>query len=496
MMKEEGKMKKSNFLWKILIFASLLCFALSFAAIAHAADPCEGGVHKGPFYYVLIENATCTEDGSQDKYCSACQQKIGNEPIIHIGHQYILQTITIKDPTCTAEGQKQTKSVCRVCGYLDVSSVKNESIAALGHDWGDWRVEKAATCEVDGYEARYCNRCRLREERPLTKIGHKWDGGVVTRQPDCTNKGIKLFTCQNDPAHTKTEEIAIIPDAHNWDGGKVTKQPNCTEKGVKTYTCTINSSHTKTEEIPIVPDAHVWDNGKVTVPAECEKEGTKVYTCQLNSSHTKTETIPATGHKWDKGTVTKEPTLTENGNKHYVCENNSSHTKDEVIPKTTFSNNTICAFGPRLRDVNLFPYNTDVWYMFTPFDASQDGRQTFELVASNNYIVGSVTLTIRDGKLTLDYTLKGNTIDITLEFFTILNQISDIHVYTPEELRALNMKVRVPIDLQEKFGDDRNLVLYFCSRCDYTYSNAFLPLEYTSPAHQRLLNEMLNMMDK
>ena len=66
----------------------------------------------------------------------------------------------------------------------------------------------------------------------------------------------------------------------------------------------------------------------------------------------------------------------------------------------------------------------------------------------------------------------------------------------PEKLLNLNMKVREPIDLQEKFGDDRNLVLYFCSRIDYTYSDRFQPLNYDSIAHQRLLNEMLKMMDK
>ena len=131
-----------------------------------------------------------------------------------------------------------------------------------------------------------------------------------------------------------------------------------------------------------------------------------------------------------------------------------------------------------------------------PFDASKDGRQTFELVASNNYIVGTVTLTIRDGKITLDYTLNSNTIDVTLEFFTILPEIDAIHVYEPEKLLSMNMKVRQPIDLEEKFGDDRNLVLYFCSRIDYTYSNTFVPLNYNSTTHQRLLNEMLKMMDK
>ena len=57
------------------------------------------------------------------------------------------------------------------------------------------------------------------------------------------------------------------------------------------------------------------------------------------------------------------------------------------------------------------------------------------------------------------------------------------------------MSVRRPINLQETFGDDRNLVLYFCSRANYTYSNRFKPLDYNSFAHQQLVKKMLEIMD-
>ena len=460
-MKEESKVKKRNCMWTLVVFAALVCLMLSAAVTAHAeaagTSPCAGGVHQGPYYYVLIKNATCTEDGSQDKYCYACQQKIGNEPIIHIGHQYISQEKPVSSATCTTDGLKQTYEVCRVCGYIDRDTIQDVTIPAYGH---------------------------------------KWDNGVVISQPTCSAPGTKLYTCQNDPTHTKTEEIPINPNAHQYGPGVITKQPDCTTPGIITYTCALDSSHTYQETIPIVPDAHQWDNGTVTQPAGCETPGNTRYTCKLNPDHIRDVPIAPTGHKWDKGTITVEPTLEHTGIKHFVCENDSSHTKDEILPKVAFPNNTLCAFGPRLRDVNLYPNNTDVWYMFTPFDASKDGKQTFELVASNNYIVGTVTLTIKEGKLTVDYTLKGDTIKVTLEFFTILPQIKAITVYEPEKLLDKNMKVRTPIDLEENFGEDRNLVLYFCSRIDYTYSATFTPLDYNSTTHQRLLNEMLNRMDK
>ena len=194
--------------------------------------------------------------------------------------------------------------------------------------------------------------------------------------------------------------------------------------------------------------------------------------------------------------ITKPPTLTEEGEKLYTCQNDPSHTRIEKLGVLVMNNNTVCAFGPRLRDVNLYPYNTDVWYMFTPFDASKEGRQTFELVASNMYIVGTLTIDIQNGAMTVDYKLADTSkFDITLEFFTVLNRIQDITRYEPEDLQYMRMNVKQPISLQDQFGDDRNLVLYFCSRCNYTWSNRYTGLNYNSAAHQRLLSEMMSLMD-
>ena len=526
-----------NAIRRILFFVVMVIALVSLTCVALADDPCpEGQPHKGPFSYRNRVNATCTETGSQDKYCDACGRFVGTEIISAIGHQYEDSVKVPTPPTCLTAGKRQTTQICKVCGYI--GTVKTEDIAALGHDWDSWKVTKAATCTEKGTETRICKRdsshvetreipalghnwgpwtrtkepaCEVpgtdtrvcandpthRETREVPAIGHKWDSGKVTREPDCTYPGVRTYTCQNDPTHTKTESIPVVPTAHKWDNGKITKAPNCAQPGVKTYTCQINPEHTRTESIPIDPNAHDWDNGKITKPATCDEPGVKTYTCKNDPSHTKTETIPATGHNWDKGTVVKKPTLTEEGEKVYVCQNDPTHTKTEKLPVITMSNNTVCAFGPRLRDrdADLYPYTTDQWYMFTPFDASKDGRQTYELVASNMYIVGTLTIDIQNGYITVDYKLADATkFNITLEFFTILNRIQDINRYEPEDLLPLRMSTKTPISL-ESFGEDRNLVLYFCSRCDYSWSNRYTSLNYNSTAHQRLLNQMISLMD-
>ncbi|MBR4538668.1 MAG: hypothetical protein IKO52_07475 [Clostridia bacterium] len=488
---------KKNSICKIVFFVAALTLLLAMASYA-AADTCTAETgHLGPFSFRNYTNPTCTEPGHRDKYCDACGKFLGTEPIGAIGHQYETSERVITAPTCLSAGLKQISSICMVCKYN--GGTKDETMPALGHDWGSWNVTTPATCTTAGVETRICKRDSSHvETQPIAALGHKWDAGKVTKEPDCTTPGSKTYICQNDSSHTRTESIPVVPDAHKWDAGKMTKAPNCTYPGTKTYTCQINSAHIKTETLPIDSNAHDWDNGTVTKAATCEGTGIKTYVCRVNAAHTKTEIIPATGHKWDKGTITKKPTLTDEGEKKYVCQNDSSHVRYEKLPVITMNNNTVCAFGPRLRDVNLYPYNTELWYMFTPFDASKDGTQTYELVASNMYIVGSLTLTIRDGNLTIDYKLSDPyKFTITLEFFTVLNRIGDIIQYEPEDLvrMGLSLKKNQAINLAEKFGDDTNLVLYFCSRCDYTYSQKYSSLNYNSTNHQRLLNTMLSLMD-
>lgn len=62
---------------------------------------------------------------------------------------------------------------------------------------------------------------------------------------------------------------------HTWNAGVVTKEPTCTEAGVKTYTCTTCGA-TKTEEIPAT--GHTWGDYEIT-HAVSGRDGTKTRTC-------------------------------------------------------------------------------------------------------------------------------------------------------------------------------------------------------------------------
>lgn len=152
-------------------------------------------------------------------------------------------------------------------------------------------------------------------------ISHKWDAGVVTKEPTYTSTGTKKYTCTNC-GETKIETIAkLVCTSHVWDSGKVVTAPTYKTEGIKKYTCK-NCGTTKTETIAkLVCTKHAWDAGVVTIQPTYKTEGTRKYTC-TNCGETKTKTIAklaCTTHAWDNGTVTKKATYTATGVRKYTC---------------------------------------------------------------------------------------------------------------------------------------------------------------------------------
>lgn len=115
---------------------------------------------------------------------------------------------------------------------------------------------------------------------------------------------------------TETQTPPVTEHTHTWDGGKVTKEPTCTETGVKTYHCTTpDCTGTMTETIPMVE--HTYKVKEVS--ATCGKDGSRTKICSVCGAK-ETETIKATGnHTWGGWVITKEATATEEGVMTRTC---------------------------------------------------------------------------------------------------------------------------------------------------------------------------------
>ena len=95
------------------------------------------------------------------------------------------------------------------------------------HRFGEWKIEKEATCTSDGLKKRVCIGCGFEETETIPAKGHLYDSGVITTKPTCTGTGIKTYTCSRCK-EVMTESIPALGHAFNG-----IKCDNCGEYSVK-----------------------------------------------------------------------------------------------------------------------------------------------------------------------------------------------------------------------------------------------------------------------
>ena len=190
--------------------------------------------------------------------------------------------------------------------YGDISSVHNWTVSG----------RQEPTCGKDGYIDYICmvDHCGTTFRHTLPAAGqHTWNEGVVTKEPTCTELGVRTFTC-TVCHNTRTE--AIEAPGHEYGEWVIDRDATCIEEGSKHRDC-IRGDATQTESIPATGQ-HQW---KVlsTTAATCGQDGTVTYQCEV-CGDTKTETLNATGqHSYGAGVVTKAATCAEPGIMTYTC---------------------------------------------------------------------------------------------------------------------------------------------------------------------------------
>ncbi len=307
-----------------------------------------GGYYPGVYssIYLRGDNLYFTTPDSLNKIDITSTKVIPTE-LINIRTQYNSST----GNNLYAFGEQYGKLVYFITDSPNIKKTKDSSNSSkynkeyaeytfemcISHKWDAGVVTKEPTYTSTGTKKYTCTNCGETKTETIAKLvctSHVWDSGKVVTAPTYKTEGTKKYTCKNCGT-TKTETIAkLVCTKHAWDAGVVTKEPTYTSTGTKKYTCT-NCGETKTETIAkLVCTSHVWDSGKVVTAPTYKTEGTKKYTCK-NCGTTKTETIAklvCTKHAWDAGVVTKKPTYTSAGEKKYTC-TNCGETKTETISK-------------------------------------------------------------------------------------------------------------------------------------------------------------------
>lgn len=139
----------------------------------------------------VVKNSTCTETGIEGKTCPHGKGETREIPAL--GHDYGDFTID-KAPTCTTVGSKSQH--CSRCN----SKINVTSVPATGHTL-TWHTLSVATCQTDGVKHGYCDNCSYYEVQttPITDHGDtngdgKCDGcDIVLCDHDCHKGGITGF---------------------------------------------------------------------------------------------------------------------------------------------------------------------------------------------------------------------------------------------------------------------------------------------------------------
>ena len=181
------------------------------------------------------KEATCKEEGySGDTWCKDCGKKIlsGQAIAKTEDHSWNQGEIT-KEPTCKEKGEKTF--TCSICG-----NTKTEKVSTTDHQHMEIRNQKNPTCKEAGYSGdTYCADCgvKISSGQTIAKTkNHNWDGGVITTEPTCTERGEKTFTC-TICGNTNTKKVNAT--GHSYGAYKVVKEPTNKRKGLKSKTCSV-----------------------------------------------------------------------------------------------------------------------------------------------------------------------------------------------------------------------------------------------------------------
>ena len=276
----------------------------------------------------IVENATCTEDGSKKVYC--IELECGQYTTLIItapGHSFG-DWYTVTEPTFNEDGEQRRD--CDNCDHYETNRLPKLSESHVCTFSGTEEVVEAASCTQSGSKKVYCSNpaCDKYTTVSIAPTGHTDGEWEVSVAATCTATGtevIKCIVCQTELQSRQTDALG-----HTWDAGVVTKQPDCLNVGEKTFTCTV-CHETDARELP--KSGHTQGEWEIITNATCTSSGTKELRCTVCNELIASDTIVATGHKLGGWTVRLEPTETEPGESVRSC-SECDYEETEVIEAT------------------------------------------------------------------------------------------------------------------------------------------------------------------
>jgi len=165
---------------------------------------------------VIKKEADCEEDGVKEYRCTYCDDSY-EEAIPASGHDY---EETVIEATCSEEGY--TLYTCKNCNH----SYKDHYTPVRVHQYVS-DIKKAADCEEDGVKEYYCIYCDASYEETIPALGHEYGDWITRKEATPLEEGSRYKVCSHNPNHIISETIPYADVPSNTK--EKTKEENNTE---------------------------------------------------------------------------------------------------------------------------------------------------------------------------------------------------------------------------------------------------------------------------
>lgn len=165
-----------------------------------------------------------------------------------------------------------------------------------------------------------------------------------------------------------------------------------------------------------------------------------------------------------------------------------------------YVDNTVCAFGPALRDVK--PGLTSKWYTAAVVDLSVQGTQSFDLIGAGAWKLGVVTVKVDGDTVVVDYqcTEDRNKLDTWdeirtgREYVMLYADVEAIESADPAQV-ASPFAFGTPFSAAEMFGEDTQVILYVNNIMSYNANSPYVTRFWPNlPANAAIRQGMLDML--
>lgn len=258
---------------------------------------------------VILDNATAddvtisgvdskveTKNGSHIKNIALTESASG--AVVAAGSGTTIDNVANSAPGAAVTGSGTVKSVA---SDTDVTvETKNTEVKNTGRSEitvtdakGKETTVKPGTSTTVNKESASSGGSSGGSYTPPAQHTHTWDAGIVTKEPTCTEAGVKTYTCTTCGA-TKTEAIAAL--GHVWGAYTVTEHAVNGNDGEKTRTC---SRCDTTESAPLLYKFYLGIESGSTVDMTVGEDYTAVFTMPAAGGTVNTGSIDLTAKMQD-----------------------------------------------------------------------------------------------------------------------------------------------------------------------------------------------------